>query len=65
MKVTKITIVMGHGTDCCLLDVDIPCGVYPFKGNHTLKMEVSADQGEQYCSRHFPGVPIEIVKDRA
>lgn len=62
LKVKEISLLSGnYGPDIILLHTNLPCGIWPFKGEATLRLEVAKGYGEDYCKEHFPKVPIEII----
>ena len=61
MKIESITLVRGSGPDTLIIKVDLPNGCYPYDGNAYMKMDVAAGKGQEYCAKHFPNIPLEII----
>ena len=62
MKIQKIVIVQNTGVDKVILYTDLPEATYPFRDTgHSLEMSVAQGKGKEYCEKHFPGVPIDVV----
>lgn len=63
ITIKSITIYTGRGGDRVSLHADLPSGVYPYDGVTDLAMYCAAGTAENYCAKHFPGVPIKVVID--
>lgn len=63
IEITSITILRSkYSSDKLILKVDLPPSYFPWSVPPTLQMDAAADTGEEYCTKAFPGVPIEIVR---
>lgn len=58
ITIKGITIIDNHGSDVLLLDVNVPNGDWPYKGDAILKQTVAQGSAHQYCSLYYPNVPI-------
>ena len=62
MNVKTITIVKSPtGADKVYLETDLPESSFPWKGNLSVRFEVSKGSGEKYVGTHFPDVPVKVV----
>lgn len=61
VRVYGIQIIEGEGADDILIETDLPCGVYPFAGRATLKMQAAQGTGKEYVARNFDGIPVEVI----
>lgn len=64
MNIKKITIILGCGTDKCILHTDLPPNVWPFTQNATVVLEVVHDYGEKYVKENFKNIPYEVIDSR-
>jgi hypothetical protein len=60
IKITKITILTGSGTDQLILHTELPEGVWPFASTATLTLHIARGKGEEYVKTNFPNVECEI-----
>lgn len=60
MKITRIIIITGEGSDRVSLETDLPEATYPYKESLFLSFHAAADSGEKYCKKHFPNIPIVV-----
>lgn len=64
MQIELLSIVLIRGrqaADTAILTFHLPDGCHPFTGNGYATMHIAANQGESYCKRNFPDVPIEVI----
>ena len=65
MKIEKITIVIGRGTDKIMLQTNFPSSLPKVsQENLSLDFDAEKDTGKEYCERNFPGIPIKVVNGR-
>lgn len=63
MNITKITIITGlAGTDCLMIETDLPEPIWPYEGVLTLKTEVAKGKAEDYVKDHFPSIEVECIR---
>jgi hypothetical protein len=62
MKITKITLIDGPGTDTLTLQTNLPCGTWPYEGFQTAKIDVAKGVGLKYCEEHFSGIEVNVIK---
>lgn len=60
VKILSATLIQGSGPDTILLEVDLPNGCWPYNGNQSVKMEVSAGSGIGYLEENLGIVPKVI-----
>lgn len=61
IEITSATIVLGPGTDTCILHTKLPPACWPFDYNETLTIKAAHRTGEDYINKCFPGLPIEMI----
>lgn len=61
VKITKIVILTGPGTDHLILHTELPEGIWPFTATATLTLYVARGKGEEYVKTHFPNVEYEVL----
>lgn len=62
INVLEITMILGRGTDKIFLHTDLPSATYPFKGSESLRLDITQGDGEKYCAKNFPGVPVREIR---
>jgi hypothetical protein len=63
IEVTEIMILsIGNGPDRLLMKTTLPMGLYPYRGNSVITLEVAADKGVEYVEKNFPGMQYDHVK---
>jgi hypothetical protein len=62
MKVLSATIVQGYGCDKVMLCTDLPEAVYPWDNQLAISFDASAGRGAEYVVRHWPDIPVEVIK---
>ena len=64
MNVTKVTVIERRiGTDAVFLRSDLPNACYPFDGELEVRFDTLCGTGRMYASRHFPNVPLEVIRE--
>jgi hypothetical protein len=64
IEITKITILQNFATDEILMETTLPSGIYPYNDNSYVKMQVTHNQGPNYCKIYFPEIIPEIINIR-
>lgn len=60
--VTKITVIRSiHNADVVYLHTTLPEAQWPFEGTVTLRLPIANGLVEEYCSKHFAGIPITVI----
>lgn len=62
MRPLNITLLECNGPDELSIEVDLPEGCWPYRGNASIKMHTAKGSGEEYIKRHLPNVPYTVVK---
>jgi len=62
LDVNKITVVRDQsGPDHVYLNTTLPSGTWPFNRVQDLEITVAHQLGMEYCKKHFPGIPVELI----
>jgi len=62
IKISKIIIVrLLHGKAIVSLRTDLPGATFPYRECLDLEFSAARESAEDYCKKHFPGVPVEVV----
>jgi len=62
IKITNISIVVNkNSSDKLYLSTELPSGTWPYDKTAYMSMEVAQGKGAEYVSKHFPGVPCEVI----
>lgn len=67
-SVSKITVVINtYSSDRVFLHTDEPAAIPSTPSGWNLLLSFDAQQGTgvDYCSQHYPGVPVEVVSQSA
>jgi hypothetical protein len=63
MEITSIKVLTSdHGPDYCYLHTSLPNPCWPYEGNLAISFPAAAGTGVDYCAKHFPNIPIEIIR---
>lgn len=62
LKINSIKIIIGCGPDYLLLKTNLPQGCWPYEGQASMRLEVAANKGVEYCEKNFSGIPVEVIK---
>jgi hypothetical protein len=63
VKILKIQILTRqHFADHVMFFTDLPSPTPGLSSeNLDLQTRVAAGQGKEYCEKHFPGIPLELI----
>ena len=62
MKINRIVIIQGMGTDRVMLETDLPEACWPYDNKLSITFNAAQDTGPEYIALHFPNIPIEVVE---
>jgi hypothetical protein len=62
MKIIRIKILIGHGSDTVVLETDLIEACWPYVAPMTLTFHAARHDGPAYVARNFPDVTdVEII----
>lgn len=62
LHITKATIVRIGGPDVVYLTTGLPEAIWPYTDELDLRFYCASGKAEAYLEKHFPGVPVEVIK---
>ena len=62
IHVVSVTVLRRSSfSDLIMLHTDLPPSYYPFTDSPIVSFDAAKGEGVGYCTRLFPGVPLEVV----
>lgn len=62
MKINRIVIIQGMGTDHVMLETDLPEACWPYDTKLSITFNAAQGAGPKYAANHFSDIPVEIVE---
>ena len=61
LEITGILVIRDKHLDKVALKTKLPGQLWPYTGTATPRMDLKSGSSEEYFTKYFPNVPIEII----